>query len=84
MQNLTFTNCSRHCGITARTLDTKAYKGEESVDVKGEYWEYPYGDEVYMYAAWGDYYTDYHYSDWSLTDLGSNYYVSDGLCHNEI
>lgn len=84
MQNLTITNCSRYCGINARTLDTKAYNGEESVDVKGEYWEYPDGDEVYMFAAWGDYYTDYHYEGWSLTDLGSNYYLSDGLCHNEI
>ena len=80
MQNLTFTNCSRNCGISAITLDTKAYNGEESVDVKGEYWDYGGG---YMYAAWGDYYTDLHYKAWSLTDLG-DYYLADGLCHNEI
>ena len=82
-------NTSKYVEIN--TQATKYVNGQstgDTVQVIGKYWEYPYQDMIFYYAAWGDYYTDYHYAgndimDWRLTSLGEQSYVADGLCHNK-
>lgn len=66
-------------------LDTTATDAvqDKTLDVAGHYWKYPYGEFVYYYAAWGDFYTDYDYADKDCALTGyQNGLLADGLCHN--
>ena len=66
-------------------LNTIAENSGKTVPVSGTYMVYPYTDgNTYYYAAWGDLYTDYHYSEWTLTELGETAILLDGLCHNQV